>query len=586
MEKTIIINIGNTIIHIEEGAYELLKAYLNEVKQYFANHADDLEIVTDIENRIAELLTEQLEEQKKQVVDGANVNLVIGQMGRVQDFDNAEAGAEEEPVINATYQAYPTDKKLYRDMDERVIAGVCAGVAHYLDFDVRWIRLAAVLTVFLGGTGILVYALLWIIMPKAKSRIEKMEMKGEPANLQGFQKNLDEELQAVRERLSEANKHAQPLFARFGNFIGEFFEWLGKFIGGTGKVIFKIIAILIVIFGVLFLLSLIVGVAAFQGFWDASIYEYFPFSIVNEGNRGVILFSAFIVCFIPILALVLFSIRVAFSKQAINKTLSFALLIIWLAGVATFGYQAAKISSEFKQHAELTRTTELKTLATYIIDIDKSKYFSKEDSIAYHIDANQKNQIVVDDFEDGPFVSPNNIRININKSENGATRIIQKFESQGKTFQSALQNAQNISYNYISKDASLIFNPRFQLRKGTIWRNQEVWINLELPVGTKLIIKHDAYRYINNYGTWDCDEKENNSDNYSTWIMTEDGLRCIAQLKEEALHKKKLKQELLDLESLRKTKPVDSLYQDSISNRVKEVKEELGINVEENTDNQ
>jgi len=585
MEKTIIINIGNTIIHIEESAYELLKAYLNEVKHYFANHADDLEIVTDIENRIAELLTEQLEEQKKQVVDAANVNSVIGQMGRVQDFDNVEADTEEEPVIHTTYQAQPADKKLYRDMDERVIAGVCAGVAHYLDFDAKWIRLAAVLTVFLGGTGILVYALLWIIMPKAKSRIEKMEMKGEPANLQGFQKNLDEELQAVRERLSEANKHAQPIFAQLGNFIGEFFEWLGRFIGGTGKVIFKIVAILIVIFGVLFLLSLIIGVAAFQGFWDASIYEYFPFSIVNEGNRGVILFSAFIVCFIPILALVLFSIRIAFSKQAINKTLSFALLIIWLAGIATFGYQAAKISSEFKQHAELTQTTELKTLPTFTIDIDKSKYFSKEDSMAYHIDANQKNKIVVDDFGDGPFVSPNNIRININKSENGATRIVQKFESQGKTFQSALQNAQNISYNYISKDASLIFNPRFQLRKGTIWRNQEVWITLELPVGTKLIIKHDAYRYINNYGTWDCDEKENDSDNYSTWIMTEDGLRCIAQLKEEALHKKKLKQELLDLESLRKTKLVDSLYQDSVSNRIKEVKEELGINTEENNNN-
>jgi len=582
MEKTIIINIGNTIIHIEESAYELLKAYLNEVKHYFANHADDLEIVTDIENRIAELLTEQLEAQKKQVVDATDVNSVISQMGRVQDFDNAENAAEEEPVINTAYQAQPADKKLYRDMDERVIAGVCAGVAHYLDFDVKWIRLAAVLTVFLGGTGILVYALLWIIMPKATSRIEKMEMKGEPANLQGFQRNLDEELQAVRERLSEANKHAQPLFARFGNFIGEFIEWLGRFISGTGKVIFKVIAIVIVVFGVLFLLSLIVGVAAFQGFWDASIYEYFPFSIVNEGNRGVILFSAFIVCFIPILALVLFSIRVAFSKQAINKTLSFALLIVWLAGVATVGYQAAKISSEFKQHAELTQTTDLKTLPTYIIDIDKSKYFTKEDSIAYHIDANQKNQIVVDDFEDGPFVSPNNIRININKSENGATRIIQKFESQGKTFKSALQNAQNISYNYVSKDATLTFNPRFQLRKGTIWRNQEVWINLEVPVGTKLIIKHDSYRYVNNYGTWDCDDKENDSNDYSTWIMTEEGLKCIAQLKEDALKNQKLEKELLDLKTLQKKKDVDSLYLDSVSNRIREVKEELGINTEEN----
>ncbi|MGN7989258.1 PspC domain-containing protein [Pedobacter sp. 22226] len=579
MEKTIIINIGNTIIHIEESAYELLKAYLNEVKQYFANHADDLEIVTDIENRIAELLTEQLEEQKKQVVDSANVNSVIAQMGRVQDFDTTEEG-EEEPVINTTYQYQYTEKKLYRDMDDRVVAGVCAGIAHYVNADPKWIRLATLLISFVGGFGVLVYVLLWIIMPKAKSRIEKMEMKGEPANLQGFQKNLDEELQAVKERLSEVNKHAQPIFGRIGIFIGEFFEWLGRFISGTGKVIFKVIAGFIVVFGVLFLLTLIIGVAAFQGFWDASIYEYFPLSIVNESNRGIILLGAFIVCFVPILALVLFSIRVAFNKQAINKTLSFALLIIWLAGVAVTGYQAAKISSEFKQHAELTQTVDLKSLPAYTINIDKSKYFSKEDSVAYHIDANNRHQIVVDDFEDGPFVSLNHIRIDIDKSETGVTRLTQKYESQGKTFQSALQNAQNISYSYVVKDSELIFSPRFQLRKGTIWRNQEVRLTLEVPVGTKLILKEDTYRYINNYWTWDCKNSENDHNDYTVWIMTEDGLKCVAQLKEEAIKKEELRKELSELELLQKNKTDDVIYQDSVSNRMREVKEELGIKLQ------
>ncbi|WP_293743793.1 PspC domain-containing protein [uncultured Pedobacter sp.] len=576
MEKTIIINIGNTIIHIEESAYERLKAYLNEVKNYFANHADDLEIVTDIENRIAELLTEQLEEQKKQVVDSANVNAVIAQMGRVQDFDTAEEG-EEQPVINNTYQHQYVEKKLYRDMDERVVAGVCAGIAHFVNADPKWIRLGTLLISFVGGFGVLVYALLWIIMPKAKSRVEKMEMKGEPANLQGFQKNLDEELQAVKERLGEVNKHAQPIFGRIGIFIGEFFEWLGRFISGTGKVIFKVIAGVIVVAGILFLLALIIGTAAFQGFWDASIYEYFPFSIVNESNRGIILLGAFIVCFVPVLALVLFSIRVAFNKQAINKTLSFALLIIWLAGVAVTGYQAARISSEFKQHAELTQTTDLKAYPVYTINIDKSKYFSKEDSVAYHIDANNRHQIVVDDFEDGPFVSPNHIRIDINKSETGVTRLTQKYESQGKTFQSALQNAQNISYNYVVKDSELIFSPRFQLRKGTIWRNQEVRLNLEIPVGTKLILKQDAYRYVNNYWTWECNDSENDHNDSSIWIMTDDGLKCVAKLKEEALKKQKLKGELYELELLQKNKTDDVIYQDSVSNRIREVKGELGI---------
>ena len=438
MEKTIIINIGNTIIHIEERAYELLKGYLNEVKQHFANHADDLEIVTDIENRIAELLNEQLAEQKKQAVDTGNVNVVIAQMGRVQDFETVE-GSTEEPVSEPAFIPHQ-DKKLYRDMDERVIAGVCAGIAHYVNIEARWIRLAAALTICLGGSGLLVYVLLWIIMPKATSRIEKMEMKGEPANLQGFQKNLEEEMQAVKERLREVNAHAQPVFSRLGIFIGEFFEWLGRFISGTGKVIFKVIAGFIIVIGVIFLLSLVISVAAFLGFYDSQAYDYFPLSIINYGYRDTVLFAAFLVLFVPILALVLFSVRVAFNKQAINKILSFALLIIWLFGVATTGYYAAKISSEFREHAELTQTTDLKTLNTYTIDMDKSRYFSKEDSAAYHISSNYKNQIVVDDPEDRVFVSPNRVHINIDKSENATTSLTQIYESQGKNFSIALQN--------------------------------------------------------------------------------------------------------------------------------------------------
>lgn len=518
MEKTIIINIGNTIIHIEESAYELLKSYINEIKQHFANDADDIEIVTDIENRIAELLTEQLEQDKKQVIDSGNVNAVIAQMGKVNDFDMLE----EEPVININ-QGLPIDKKLYRDMDERVIAGVCAGVAHYVNVDVKWIRLIAILAAFLAGSSFLIYAILWIVIPKAKSRSQKMEMKGEPANLKGFQKNLNEELEAVKERLSEVNKQAQPFFTRFGIFIGEFFEWLGLFISGAGKVILKVIATFIIILGSVFMLTLILGVSAFQGFWDASIYEHFPFSMINEGNRYIILFSAFVVLFIPILALVLFAIRVAFNRQAITKTLSFALLIIWLAGLAATGYHVAKISSEFKQHAELTQTTDMKFYPTYVIDMDKSKYFSKEDSLAYGIDAHQKNRIVVDDSDEDLFVSTNHVRINILKSEIGATRLTQKFESQGKTFPDALHNAQNINYNYKLQDSTIVFSPRFQLKKGSIWRNQEVHLNLEVPVGTQLILKRDVNRYINNYWTWDCKNQEEHD---SIWIMTAEGLKC------------------------------------------------------------
>lgn len=179
MKKTLIINIGNSIIHIEEDAYEVLTTYLNEIKQHFAKNADDFEIVTDIENRIAEMLTEILTTSQKQVVEMADVEGVIAQMGRVQDFQNEE---EEMPQANQTF-SFTGDKKLYRDMEDAMIAGVCSGLGHYMNIEARWIRLVAFLSIFIGGAGILAYLILWIAIPRAVSRSEKMEMKGEATNL-------------------------------------------------------------------------------------------------------------------------------------------------------------------------------------------------------------------------------------------------------------------------------------------------------------------------------------------------------------------------------------------------------------------
>ena len=539
MEKTIIINIGNTIIHIEESAYELLKIYLTAIKNHFSNHADDLEIVTDIENRIAELLSEQLQEQKKQVVDIATANTVVAQMGRVTDFETIEE--DEDPKVTDREELHYTNKKLYRDMDNRVVAGVCSGIAHYINTETRWVRVALVLTAFVGGFGLMVYIVLWMIMPKAISRTEKMEMKGEPANLQGFQRNLDEELLALKESIKVVNHHAQPLLARFGNFIGEFFEWLGRFINGTGKVIFKIIAGLIIVFGALFLLSLIISLGAILGFYDDTVYNTMPFVVINQEYRLPVLIAGFVVLFVPILALVLFSIRVAFNKQAINKTLSFSLLIIWLTGAGFAGYYASKTLTEFKQQAELTQNLDLKSYSTYTLDVDKSKFFSKEDSINYHIDGNVKNRIIVDNLNDeGPFADEFRVRINIEKSTDGKTSLMQTHSAQGKTFKVALQNAQNISYKFGVKDSVLTLNPRFQIGKESNWRDQTVKLTFYVPVGTKLLLKQDINRYIQNYYLYD-DHSNHYGENkgYDIFVMTDNGLQCQYDLD----HSKKEKDE-------------------------------------------
>lgn len=525
MKKTIIINIGNSIIHIAEDAYEILTAYLNEIKQHFAKNADDFEIVTDIENRIAEMFIELLQGRQIQVIDEADVHSVIAQMGSVKDFQT-----EEETSENNQTASFGATKKLYRDMDEGVIAGVCTGLAHYLTIEARWIRLAAFLSVFVGGAGILAYLILWITIPRAVTRSEKMEMKGEATNLHGYNRSFEEEMAALKANMKSANAHLQPMVKRSGSFIAEFIQTISTLIGRTGIVFIKIIAAMFILAGFCFMVALIICMAALLGMWNSGNYDFFPLSIINEGYRNELIVSAFVVLFIPILAFVLFAIRVAFNKMAINKTLSFSLLIVWLFGVSFTVYYTAKISSEFQQHAELVQSTELKKYPTYVIDVDRNMSLSKADSLNYNIsEIDLGNRVIIDDGDDHPFRVPRNVRIEIEKSENDKTTMVQTYEAQGKTFPIALKNAQNINYNYTQKDSLITLSPRLYLKKEGAWRNQEVFITLKVPVGTRLLLNNNIYDYLQFY-YYSCDDNNEHNEVYREWIMTTEGLKCKAEI--------------------------------------------------------
>src|SRR6202000_3127887 len=132
MNKTIIININGTVFHIEEDAYEILKNYMTDVKRHFLNSADSLEITTDIENRIAEMFSDILANENKQVIVEQDVTSVIDQMGRVEEFD--EIYDEAKAATGNTYN-YSTigERHLFRDPDDHLVSGVCAGIANYFN---------------------------------------------------------------------------------------------------------------------------------------------------------------------------------------------------------------------------------------------------------------------------------------------------------------------------------------------------------------------------------------------------------------------------------------------------------------------
>jgi phage shock protein PspC (stress-responsive transcriptional regulator) len=513
MKKTLNINIGNSIIHIEEDAYEMLTVYLNEVKQHFAKNADDFEIVTDIENRIAEMFIEMLAEQQKQAVGIFDVQSVIRQMGSVKDFESSEEG--EEPVGHqaAAPQITPI-KKLYRDTDQAVIGGVCAGLGHYLSIDTHWVRLGVLLSVFLFGSGALAYLILWIMIPRAETMTEKMTMMGEATDLRGF-----------------ANRQMEPFMQESKGFLGELFGVIGNFINGTGRIIFKTIAIGIIAIASFGLISLFVTLVVLLGIWDGDVANYFPFNIVNAEYFNALAVAAFVVGGIPLLALILFSARVAFSKREVNKTLSFILLIIWLGAMAPLIFYITRISSEFKEGAEFSQQRELKQAKTYLLTVDRTRFFTREDSLQYRIDAeNYKGRKILTDVDD-EFKAPKSIRLWIEKSEDGKVSLIQNFRSRGRNFEAALKNAQKIHYDFLQTDSLINFNPMVQLDKNARWRGQEVELTMKVPVGTHLNISTELNRYLNGPNYWDCQYDERKG--FTEWIMTSDGIKCKHEIARE-----------------------------------------------------
>jgi phage shock protein PspC (stress-responsive transcriptional regulator) len=187
MKKTVNVSLGGVAFCLEEDAYRNLAAYLNRLEIHFEGEKDRKEILTDIEARMAEHFKENAPTPDR-VINLSEVDRVIGIMGQPTDI-----GGEKQSQGSKDYSFRPsTSRRLYRDPDNSVIGGVCAGLAHYWNIDPVIIRILFVIAVLWGGGGFLVYIILWIAIPQANSVAEKLEMRGEQVNAENIGKSFQE----------------------------------------------------------------------------------------------------------------------------------------------------------------------------------------------------------------------------------------------------------------------------------------------------------------------------------------------------------------------------------------------------------
>ncbi len=158
MKKTVNVNIGGAPFVVDEDAYGMLKRYLSEI-EIRLDGVDDKETMQDIETRIADIFNGTIS-ARVQVVDTQLVHRAIAIIGSAREFGEPKRSLPENDAPSRN-----DVRRLYRSRSERIVGGVCGGVAEYTGLDLTLVRVLMVLFTLFGGSGLLVYIVMWIIVP-------------------------------------------------------------------------------------------------------------------------------------------------------------------------------------------------------------------------------------------------------------------------------------------------------------------------------------------------------------------------------------------------------------------------------------
>lgn len=324
MKKTVTVNLGGFVFHIDEDAYEKLQSYLHAVKKSIGNDESSDEIMNDIESRIAELFSEKANAQYG-VVTVSEVNRIIQIMGEPAVYQTEEGAQNESKSAAHETNTDKTHKKLYRDTDNSVLGGVLSGLGHYFGIDPIWLRIIFAVLFFYFGTGILLYIILWVIMPAAKTTAEKLEMRQEPVNVQTIINTAEEGFENVKR---QGRKYAPAVNTLARRLLGAIF----------------------MIIGCVGLLAALLTPLAVSQINYITLNNYQVAEILyGQFPKWSILLSLFFIVFIPACSFILFSIKLLYKNVINTKWLSFVFSIIWFLSLGYFVFAMIKTNHDDDQ---------------------------------------------------------------------------------------------------------------------------------------------------------------------------------------------------------------------------------------------
>ncbi len=355
MKKTLTVNLGGTVFHIDEDAYRLLDNYLSNLKMHFRKDVGADEIVDDIERRISELFAEKLT-AGSQVITIEEVEEVIARMGKPEDMETADTDTASTSHKGTNtggsygYGSWNADstnqttasvhRRLFRNPDDKMLGGVVSGLAAYLGWDVTLLRLLLLVILICGyGTLIPVYIVCWLVIPEARTAAEKLSMRGQAVTVENIGKTVTDGFEKVSNGVNDYMRSDKPrtLLQKAG-------DTLVMIIGLFLKVCLVIFAIIcspvLFVFGVVFVALLFAAIAVAIG-GGAALFSLFPMIdvvIPSSPLSAIVMYIAGILLVgIPLISLVWAIFSQLFKWQPMHSGLKWTLLILWIVSAAVFG---------------------------------------------------------------------------------------------------------------------------------------------------------------------------------------------------------------------------------------------------------
>jgi phage shock protein PspC (stress-responsive transcriptional regulator) len=406
-------------------------------------------------------------------------------------------------IVPGTYELEEQKavKKMFRNPDDKVFGGVCSGISAYFGMDPVVIRLIFVLLIFFGGTGVILYLILWIILPEARTLTDKMEMQGEPVTLKNIETNIKKSLKVGQE--GEESIWVRILLFPF-RLIAEVFSWISKILGPLATFFVEAIR---VIFGLILVITaisvtialIIVGAAAIGLYAGSSPFMYWDFPmdlLLNQFTIWPVLGILFSIL-IPQIFLVILGISIIAKQLFLNAKVGWSLFALWIISVGVVAFTLPPIINDFRNEGEY------KQVETYNLE-GKTAVL-------------QLNEVGLEDYRA--------TTLRIRGHQDPDIILEQRFEAKGRTRQSAADNAQMVTYGVSLQDSIFTFDSNIQFKEDARFRDQKLRMVLYMPYGQKFILDENLEHILRNtlypHG-YNAYQMEGN-----VWAFNEDGLTCL-----------------------------------------------------------